>query len=99
RTSSRASHSRYRTADELRAEQPTESAVVPLSQGAILDDCPLVFWADQTGEVAEDNSRRRASPMTSRSLRTGPGITSRNRRDVVARSPDLVTRPTEVGYI
>jgi hypothetical protein len=27
--------------------------VVPLSQGDILDGCPLVFWADQMREVAE----------------------------------------------
>jgi hypothetical protein len=26
---------------------------VPLSQGDILDDCPLVFWADQTQQVDE----------------------------------------------
>src|SRR3954451_3980988 len=54
--------SMYRTADKLRAEQATEGEVVPLSQGGILDGCPLVFWADQTGEVAEENSRRRAPP-------------------------------------
>jgi hypothetical protein len=43
----------YKTPDELRADRATEDAVVPLSQGDILDDCPLVFWADQTREVVE----------------------------------------------
>ena len=39
----------YKTPQELQAEL----AVVPLSQGDILNDCPLVSWADQTREVAE----------------------------------------------
>ena len=39
----------YKTPQELQAEL----AVVPLSQGDILDDCPLVLWADQTREVVE----------------------------------------------
>ena len=43
----------YKTAEELRAELPSEQRAVPLSQGDILDACPLVFWADQTREVAE----------------------------------------------
>jgi len=42
----------YRTADSLRAETPAGSGVVPLSQGDILDGCPLVFWPDQTRDVA-----------------------------------------------
>src|SRR5262245_44664313 len=53
RTSSPASNSMYKTPEELRAEVATGDAVVPLSQGGILDDCPLVFWADQTREVVE----------------------------------------------
>ena len=43
----------YKTATELSAELASEQLVVPLSQGDILDGCPLVFWADQTCEVAE----------------------------------------------
>jgi hypothetical protein len=39
----------YQSFDELRAEH----GVVPLSQGDILDDCPLVFWKELTREVAE----------------------------------------------
>jgi hypothetical protein len=39
----------YKSFDELQAEH----GVVPLSQGDILDDCPLVFWKEQTREVAE----------------------------------------------
>jgi hypothetical protein len=39
----------YKSFEELQAEH----GVVPLSQGDILDDCPLVFWADQTRQVAE----------------------------------------------
>jgi hypothetical protein len=39
----------YKSFEELRAEH----GVVPLSQGDILDDCPLVFWKEQTREVAE----------------------------------------------
>jgi hypothetical protein len=43
----------YKTPGELRAERATADPVVPLSQGDILDDCPLVFWSDQTREAAE----------------------------------------------
>jgi hypothetical protein len=39
----------YKSFEELRAEH----GVVPLSQGDILDDCPLVFWKEQTRGVAE----------------------------------------------
>jgi hypothetical protein len=39
----------YKSFEELRDEH----GVVPLSQGDILDDCPLVFWKEQTREVAE----------------------------------------------
>jgi hypothetical protein len=48
-----ASDAMYKTTAELRAELPSEQPVVPLSQGDILDGCPLVFWSDQTREVAE----------------------------------------------
>lgn len=48
----------YKTAEELRSEHPSEQAPVPLSQGDILDACPLVFWADQTREVAEGDKPR-----------------------------------------
>jgi hypothetical protein len=48
----------YKTAAELRSEQPSAQELVPLSQGDILDVCPLVFWADQTREVAEDDKPR-----------------------------------------
>ena len=41
----------YKTPDALRAELPP-GQVVPLSQGDIFDYCPLVFWADQTRQVA-----------------------------------------------
>jgi hypothetical protein len=43
----------YKTAEELRAELSPGQPAVPLSQGDILDGCPLVFWADQTNVVAE----------------------------------------------
>jgi hypothetical protein len=39
----------YKSFEELRAEH----GAVPLSQGDILDDCPLVFWEDQTRQVDE----------------------------------------------
>lgn len=39
----------YKSFEELQAEH----GAVPLSQGDILDDCPLVFWPDQTRQVAE----------------------------------------------
>jgi hypothetical protein len=39
----------YKSFEELRAEH----GVVPLSQGDILDDCPLVFWKEQTRGVTE----------------------------------------------
>src|SRR5206468_1725213 len=48
-----ASEAMYKNAEELRAERPAEQLVVSLSQGDILDACPLVFWADQTREVGE----------------------------------------------
>jgi hypothetical protein len=44
----------YRTSEELRARLPSGQTAVPLSQGDILDDCPLVFWADETRAVADD---------------------------------------------
>ena len=40
----------YKSFEELRAEH---GVLPPLSQGDILDDCPLVFWKEQTREVAE----------------------------------------------
>jgi hypothetical protein len=43
----------YKTAEALRTELPTGHTAVPLSQGDILDDCPLVFWADHVREVTE----------------------------------------------
>ncbi len=43
----------YQTAESLRAGLPSGSGAFPLSQGDILDGCPLVFWTDQTREVAE----------------------------------------------
>jgi hypothetical protein len=39
----------YKSFDEILAVH----GVVQLSQGDILDDCPLVFWEDQTREVDE----------------------------------------------
>ena len=44
----------YKSLEGLRAEH----GVVPLSQGDILDDCPLVFWPEQTREVAEGDKPR-----------------------------------------
>jgi hypothetical protein len=44
----------YKSFEELRAEH----GVVPLSQGDILDDCPLVFWKEQTREVTEGDKPR-----------------------------------------
>jgi hypothetical protein len=32
----------YKTPGELRAELPSDQLVVPLSQGDVLDNCPLV---------------------------------------------------------
>jgi hypothetical protein len=45
----------YKTAMELRAELPSAHRDVPLSQGDILDACPLVFWPDHTREVVDGN--------------------------------------------
>jgi hypothetical protein len=45
----------YKTIEELRADQAIGDTVVLLSQGDIIDDCPLVFWADQVREVAESD--------------------------------------------
>ena len=44
----------YKTPEALRAEL-APGQPVPLSQGDIFDDCPLVFWADQTRQVAKDD--------------------------------------------
>jgi hypothetical protein len=43
----------YKTPGELRAELPSDQLAVPLSQGDVLDNCPLVFWSDQTRVVVE----------------------------------------------
>jgi len=48
----------YKSGDELRAEQADGRAVVPVSQGDIIDACPLVFWADHTREVGEGEMPR-----------------------------------------
>jgi hypothetical protein len=48
----------YKTAEALRAELASGPSV-PLSQGDIVDACPLVFWADQTREVAEEDQAHR----------------------------------------
>ncbi len=45
----------YKTVEELRSELPSEQVDVPLSQGDILDACPLVFWADQMRSVADND--------------------------------------------
>lgn len=44
----------YRSFEELRAEHEA----VPLSQGDIIDDCPLVFWNEQAREVIEGERPR-----------------------------------------
>ena len=51
----------YKTAEELRSELPSEQGPIPLSQGDILDACPLVFWPDQIREVAEAAKPRSVS--------------------------------------
>jgi hypothetical protein len=43
----------YKTPEELRADLPLAQVAVPLSQGDILDACPLVFWADQVRRIVE----------------------------------------------
>jgi 2',3'-cyclic-nucleotide 2'-phosphodiesterase (5'-nucleotidase family) len=43
----------YKTFAELQAERASNQPVIALSQGDIIDACPLVFWADQTREVSE----------------------------------------------
>ena len=43
----------YKTVEELQAELSPDQPTVPLSQGDILDACPLVFWGDETRKVAE----------------------------------------------
>jgi hypothetical protein len=48
----------YKTPEILRAEQAA-GLPVSLSQGDIFDACPLVFWADQTREVAEGDQAHR----------------------------------------
>ncbi len=44
----------YKTLEALRTEQ-APGQPVPLSQGDMFDDCPLVFWADRTRQVAKDD--------------------------------------------
>ena len=61
----------YKTTEELRAELPSEQLVVSLSQGDILDACPLVFWADQTREVAEGDKPQSVEAVSSRNICTG----------------------------
>ena len=51
----------YKSFDELRAER----GVVPLSQGDILDDCPLVFWKEQTRGVTEGDKPQSLDPGSS----------------------------------
>ena len=51
----------YKTVAELRAELPPGQTTTRLSQGDILDACPLVFWADQTRAVTEGDRPQRAS--------------------------------------
>jgi hypothetical protein len=48
----------YKTAEKLRSELPSGHGLVPLSQGDVLDACPLVFWADDTSEVTEGEKPR-----------------------------------------
>lgn len=48
----------YKTAEALRAEQASGQPV-PLSQGDIFDECPLVFWADQTRQITEQDRAHR----------------------------------------
>ena len=43
----------YKTAKELRADQSIGVEAFLLTQGDILDGCPLVFWADAVREVVE----------------------------------------------
>ena len=50
--SSLASDGMYKTIETIRAELPSPQAIIPLSQGDILDACPLVFWGDDTRRVA-----------------------------------------------
>jgi hypothetical protein len=44
----------YRTLEGFQADLPPGQTIVALSQGDILDDCPLVFWADPTRQVSAD---------------------------------------------
>lgn len=44
----------HKMPEALRAQLAT-ALPVPLSQGDIFDDCPLVFWADHTRLVADDD--------------------------------------------
>lgn len=48
----------YKTPEALRSGLPPGQPV-PLSQGDMFDNCPLVFWADQTLRVAEDDKPHR----------------------------------------
>jgi len=45
----------YKTVEELSADLTSDQQVIPLSQGDILDGCPLVFWADGIQNVAKDD--------------------------------------------
>ncbi len=54
----------YKTPEALRAER-APGQPVPLSQGDIFDDCPLVFWADQTRQVAGDDKPHGCEPESS----------------------------------
>ncbi len=55
----------YKSFEELRAEY----GIVPLSQGDILDDCPLVFWKEPTREVTEGD---KPQSLESRVMHTMP---------------------------
>ena len=46
----------YKMPDDLRGGLPSSQAAVPLSQGDIIDCCPLVFWADHARLVVEGNT-------------------------------------------
>lgn len=45
----------YKTLEELRGELPPGQVVVPLSQGDLIDACPLVFWPDHLRVRDESN--------------------------------------------
>jgi hypothetical protein len=73
----------YKTAETLRAELAS-GLPVPVSQGDIFDACPLVFWADQTQEVAARDQAHRVRARVIVLTQASDVASDRTERVVVA---------------